>query len=82
MSEDRGPLGVRWLLDDARYSGSTEVWVEAVASDACVLHTFVRVDRRGGSVSAWRRRRVRDRMVKTLWRFKDDVEGRVAHSGG
>lgn len=75
VERDRGVEGVRWLLDDAVYRGSCEVWIEAVTVDGCVLHTFVRVDRVRGRVTAWRRRRVRSAIVRTLWRLKDDVEG-------
>ncbi|MGH8876162.1 MAG: hypothetical protein ACRD0P_02280 [Stackebrandtia sp.] len=82
VSEDRGPQGVRWVLDDSRFTGSVEVWIESVAIDACVLHSFVRVDRRRGRVTAWQRRRIRSGMLARLWRFKDDVEKSEARAGG
>lgn len=82
VEQDRGSQGVRWVLDDPAYTGSCEVWIEAVAADGCVLHTFVRVDRRRGRVRGWRRRRMRSAIVRTLWRLKDDVEGGDAGAAG
>lgn len=82
VDEDRGLEGVRWVLDDPVFTGSCEVWIEAVAADGCILHTFVRVDRPGRQVTAWHRRRTRSGIVKTLWRLKDDVEGGDAARAG
>lgn len=82
VSQDRGSQGVRWVLDDPVFTGSCEVWIETVAADGCVLHTFVRVDRRRGRIGAWRRRRVRSAIVQTLWRLKDDVESGAAGEAG
>lgn len=74
VEQDRGPLGLRWALDDTRYTGTCEVWIEATAVDGCVLHTFARVDPVRGRISAWSRRRTRSAIVEALWRLKDDVE--------
>lgn len=85
LSEDRGEQGVRWLLSDSRFVGSTEVWIEAIRTNGCVLHTYVRVDRVGRGWPAWslglRNRRLRAKMSPVLWRLKDDVETQVVKPG-
>ena len=77
VAEDRGVEGVRWVLDDPRAVGSTEVWIEA-HRDRSLLHTYVRVDPVGrpwpGWVAAVRRRRLRAYLTRMLWKLKDDVE--------
>ena len=43
MFTDRGAQGVRWSVVGDAWTGSMEVWLEAVG-DGTVLHWFLRVD--------------------------------------
>ena len=85
MEADRGEEGTRWLLDDPAAVGSTEVWVQRRPDNTAVLHTFVRVDRRGRPWPGWwspvLARRLRFRMSTVLWRFKDELDRPGSASG-
>ena len=78
VEQDRGDEGIRWRLKDPGAVGSTEAWIEAIAADGCVMHTFVRVDPAAKAWPRWRaavtERRVRRHMAVELWAFKDYVE--------
>ncbi|HZE37601.1 MAG TPA: hypothetical protein VE172_02215 [Stackebrandtia sp.] len=78
VGEERGLEGIRWSLDDTRVDGSTEVWIQRLSADGCVLHAFARVDRRAKPWSGWRAawlsRRTRTRMSTVLMSLKDDCE--------
>ncbi|CAM3204887.1 hypothetical protein STSO111631_06765 [Stackebrandtia soli] len=77
VSEERGSEGVRWALDDARFTGTCEVWLKRLSDDSCLARAFVRVDPRRpwpDLAVKWHRRRARARAQAALWSLKDQLE--------
>ncbi len=76
---DRGDLGIRWSAAGARWTGSVEIWLEAVAGGV-LLHHYQRLDPTRATVLTARElrraRADRARSWKThAFAVKDALEG-------
>lgn len=88
VSEDRGPLGVRWTATGALV-GSCEVWLQPYGNDT-IVHCYLRgeptrpgLTGRGRDSRAAREARRRQHQVSAaLWSLKDRLESADAEGLG